>query len=168
MSTAITPDYSKVDQEKRAGIIKSVQEKQESEEQLSLPDAEEVAEARQTLAAEEQPGEDGELPDLRETTTVEFRGHEFEFGELGDRLLKAAQLGQGEDEVKAGTETGEYVYKTLGECGIGTTEEYWRQYNIQGSGDTDGVVSVFEALIEESVGDIDPEQMERAQKFRSE
>lgn len=132
------------------------------DEDASFPEfsEEEVEEARHTIASEEQP--DGELPDLRITETVGFRGHDFEFGELGKSQLEASKFSDMEEgDVERGTEAGEFVYKAVAKASVDADLDYWSQYDLQSPGDTDGVMDLFNRIIQ-AHNDVDPEELEKA------
>lgn len=138
---------------------------QEEQDEESLPDISpaEAEEARRTLAREDDVDDENPRPDLRVTTTEEFRGHEFEFTEFGGDELKAAEFSDIDDgDVKRGTEAGEYVYEVLGKHGVNTDEEYWRQYSIQPSKGEDGVIELFAAAMDAFADDVDEEALEAA------
>lgn len=117
-------------------------------------------ETRNEIASEEQP--DPNAPDLRETYEIDFRGHAFEFYELGDTAIKAAQFAQGdEDDVEAGSKAADFVYETLGEKAVNDAcgESYWRRY------DFDDVMDLFFDLADKA-SDLDEEQREQIDEFR--
>lgn len=121
--------------------------------------------ARRTVAREDQIDDDFDdpRPDLRERATVDFRGYPFEFTELGDSELEAADFADiDEDDIQAGSEAGEYVYRTLGKHGVNTDEDYWRQYSLQGTGDKEGLMDLFTRVIMAFNEDVDPEEVEAA------
>lgn len=142
---------------------------QQYKQQQAAEEAAEHTSTRELIAAEEQPDPDAP-PDLRETYTLEFRGHEFEFYEIGDAALTATELankasGVDEDgEVEANSEAAAFVYETLGEKGVRTNEAYWRQYDL-GSEDGDGVMALFSELAD-AAADVDEEEMEEIEEFR--
>jgi hypothetical protein len=119
-------------------------------------------ETRQEIADEDQP-DPGDAPDLRETYTVDFRGHPFDFFELGDSAIEAAKFAQEGDDVEAGSQAADFVYETLGEKAVSddVDEAYWRGY------DFDDVIDLFFDLVEES-SDIDEEDREKIDEFRGE
>jgi hypothetical protein len=135
-------------------------ERREQAEQAE--DAADTLETRSEIAAEPQP--DPDAPDLRETYTVAFRGHDFEFFELGDSAIKAARFSQAEgDDVEAGSQAADFVYETLGAKSVSDAvdEAYWRRY------DFDDIMDLFFDLADESA-DLDEEQQEKIDEFRGE
>lgn len=131
------------------------------EQKQAVGDAVENQTTRSKIANEEQP--DPGAPDLRETYTVEYRGHEFEFYELGDAAIEAAKYAteDDDDDIEAGTDAANFVYTTLGKKGVNTSEAYWRQY------DFDGIMELFFDLVEEA-SDVDAEDVEEIDEFREE
>lgn len=124
---------------------------------------EEAEEARRTLAREPAPDPDNPRPDLQVTAEVEFRGHPFEFTELGDSELEATKFSDIEEgDVERGTEAAQYVYQTLGRHGVGTDEDYWRQYSMQPVNGEDGVMELFNRLIGAFNEDVDLDEMNAA------
>lgn len=124
--------------------------------------------AERELAREDAPDAENPRPDLRVTETLEFRGHSFAFHELGDQELEAAQFSDiDEGDVEQGSKAGQYVYETLGAAGVDTDEAYWRQYDLQASGDTDGVMDLFNAVVQAFNEDVDVEQLEAAGNSRT-
>lgn len=145
------------------------EELDEKRKQLERHDKAQQAEAaaehqgtRSALADEDQP--DPSAPDLRETYTVAFRGHDFEFYELGDAALEAAQYQDiDDDDIEQGTEAAQFMYRTLGDKAVTDAIDaaYWRQYDF---GD---VMDVFFELIEQA-SDVDEAEAEEIRDFRGE
>lgn len=134
---------------------------QQHREEEKAKQAADAKTSRQMIADEEQP--DPNAPDLRETYTVDFRGHDFTFYELGDVAIEAAQYQGADDDVEEGTKAAHFVYRTLGEKSAdpGVNESYWRQY------DFDDVMDLFFDLIEEA-SDVDEDEVEEIDEFRDE
>lgn len=154
------PEYDNPETKKK--LDEARQELQRREDAEQAEDAAEKLTARKNIADEEQP--DPEAPDLRETYTVDFRGHQFDFYELGDTAIKAAQFSQApDDEVQAGSDAADFVYQTLGEKSVNDAvdERYWRGY------DFDDVMELFFDLVDEST-DLDEEDREEIDQFRGE
>lgn len=136
-----------------------------------IAEAATAADARSGMASEAQPGRD--LPDLTETTTVEFRGEEFEFSEAGGSFLDAlSHMADDPDDVDAedGFEIGEYIYDLLGEKSTHPDADvaYWRQYDLHRE-ETDGVIDLFHRLVGEAApeaDDVDPEAAEAVEEFQ--
>lgn len=142
-----------------------------SDDADELPDISEgqATEARRRVAREEHDDSfEDTRPDLQVTTTVEFRGHEFEFTELGARELEATKFHDiDEGDIERGSEAAEYVYKTLGDIGVGTDEAYWRRYSMQSVSGQDGLIDLFNRVITAFNEDIDIEDVEAAGNSRS-
>ena len=159
-----TPQY---ENEETAQKLEQARKELERREQADeAKQAAETYETRQEIADEEQPHEDA--PELRETYTVEFRGHPFEFFELGDAAIKAARFsqqaeeGDEEDAIEAGSQAADFVYETLGEKSVSDAvdESYWRRY------DFDDIMGLFFDLADEST-EIDEEEREKIDEFRN-
>lgn len=127
--------------------------------------------ARSDLAGESQPGR--ELPDLTDSFEVEFRGHTFEFSELGDSVVKAARkIGDAEDaDAEAGAKSADFVYEVLADKSKHpeADEAYWRQYDLQHD-EMDGVFDLFDDLAGAAMSaeDLDDDERERIEEFRDE
>lgn len=157
---SVQPDYQ--NSETQDDILGALEDSNESD--LPQMSASEQTEARHTIASEEQP--DGELPDLRVTETVDFRGHDFEFTELGELELEATQFSDvDEDNVEEGSEAAKFAYRVLGESSVDADEAYWRQYSLTAPGDTDGIMDLFTDVVD-AFSDVDPEELEQAGNSR--
>lgn len=165
------PNYE--NPEAKARLDAARREREAAETIGETADAATATSARRDLAAEEQPGRD--LPDLTDTFTVPFRGHDFEFREMGDTVLDAIteiQEVQGDDDtsaIVAGSRSADFVYRLLGEkcTHPDAGEAYWRQYDISRD-DADDIFDLFDRLTEVAMGepDLNEEQQERLEQFR--
>ena len=117
--------------------------------------------ARNIIASEEQPGAD-DLPQP-EGKTVEWRGKELEFDEMGESLVDIVKM---EEEGKQ-AEMMSYVVDMLGEkCRHPAADrDYWRRFDLMRDDEIDGLMDLFKEL---TGGDLDPEQQEKIEEFRSE
>lgn len=161
MPAAVQRDYDNAPN--REQILAELDTQQEADQELPNISPGEAADARRTLAQEEAPDPENPRPDLRVTADVEFRGHTFSFTEIGDAELEAAGFQDiDEDDIEANTEAGEWIYETLGDAGIDTDEEYWRQYSLQPVNGSDGIVQLFGRVVESFNDDIDMDELEAA------
>lgn len=166
---SVQRDYDSM--ENREEILAEL-EAQDDDANLPGQDAEpaDLAGARQTITAEE-PNTGDEVPDLRETIEVEFRGHTFEFAEFGDSIVKAAQMWQSEggEDAQEGMEFAGFIYSLFGEkCLADSADEaYWRQYDLNRGDDTDDLMDLFNELVDQGV-DVPEDAQEQVDTFRDE
>lgn len=163
--TNVDDDYDPEEAYDNPDVKEELDEKrrqlQQHRRQQRAQEAADVKSARESIAAEEQP--DPGAPDLRETYTLEFRGHEFEFYELGDVAIEAAQFQNADEDVEAGTEAAAFVYRTVGQkckSPAGCDEAYWREY------DFEDVMGLFFDLVD-AASDLDEEEVEEIDEFRN-
>lgn len=146
-------------------------ERQREEKQEEIEETQKAASARQKLADEEQPDPDAEkeeaLQDLLETTTVEFRGREFDFAEFGDTIIEAQEFS--DLDAEEGSKAANFVYEVLGKKCVSpeyADEEFWRNFDF-GSEDGNGILNLFNRLVEETQ-DISEEERKEIEEFRNE
>lgn len=153
-------------------------------EELSEPTHTEALEGRQTLAAEEQlPGEratQGELTEARETVadehqpnrdhlpgketlTVGFRGHDFEFDE--DPTIVEELKSFHEDADKSEAELRQWAIRKLDELCTdpAANESYWGQFAVSRNDGKDALVDV----VLDVAGAPDEEERRKAEQFRN-
>lgn len=119
-------------------------------------------ELRELIASEDQPGLDES--DLPQPTgkTVEWRGTELEFDEMGESLVQIVKMEQEDRQA----DMLEYVVDTLAEkCRHPQADrDYWTRFDLMRDDETDSLMTLFQRL---TGGDLSPEQREQIEEFRS-
>lgn len=165
MTQAIQPNYE--NEETREVIDEELEKQRERKRERSVEtDASprELSEAERDVGSEEQPGSDYPQP---EVTVVPWRGDDVEWLELGDTLVKAAELEE-QDDI-SDVQMMKFVYKTFAEKSVPSEldEAYWRGFDLRRADDTDGLMDLFDRLVDES-DSVDEEAREKAEQFRQE
>jgi hypothetical protein len=166
MSTE-TAVHDRSDRYANPDTAQEIAEKRAEEAQRQQADearqATRVKTARETLAEEDQPG--GDLPQP-EAKTVMWRGAELEFAEMGEALADLVRVDEDPDASNSDMITlvvDVFARKCLHPD---ATREYWTQFDLMRSDETDGLLDLFEELT--GSGDLTPEQREQIEEFRAE
>ena len=148
------PEYANPD------TVQKIEEAREEVDSEKLTGSDKVK-ARRDLAREDTP--DPNRPDLSVKADVTFRGHEFTFTELGESELEAMEYRDIEEgDIEQGTKAAEYIYRLIGKHGVGTDEQYWRQYSMQSVKGEEGLLDLFNKIVEEFNEEVDPEVLEES------
>lgn len=161
--SSATPSY------REEGQARSVDEKlkarRQKKQQQQLKEQATNESGRNLVSSEEESGApEDSLENLLKTEELEFRGVSFTFSEPGDAILEASQYN--DENVEQGTDAAQFVYRTLGKKCMSKDEDFWRNFDLGQEGG-DGVMDLFNRYVE-AFQDIDPEDREQIEEFRSE
>lgn len=160
--SSATPSYREEGQAR--AVDEKLRERRQKKQQQQLEEQATVKTGRDVVTEEAESGApEDSLENLLKTEEIEFRGVEFTFTEPGDIVIKAQQYSDG--DVDQGSEAAEFVYNTLGKKCLGKDEEFWRNFDLGEEGG-DGVMNLFTRYVE-AFQDIDPEEREQIEEFRT-